>query len=87
MRHAWILTILIVGCILPKAAERDCETRTAYYPDPDGDGIGDRSEIVLACSQPDGWVELVAGTNMTNSTTTTTTGTTTTTTGTTTTTT
>ena len=36
---------------------RDCETRTAYYRDADGDGFGDELVVAFGCSAEDGWVE------------------------------
>lgn len=39
------------------AAPRDCETRTAYYHDADGDGFGDELQVAFACAAEAGWVE------------------------------
>jgi len=39
------------------AAPRDCETRTVYYRDADGDGFGNELEVAFACSAEAGWVE------------------------------
>jgi hypothetical protein len=33
----------------------NCETRTAYYPDPDGDGVGNPGAVYLGCELPTGW--------------------------------
>ncbi len=35
---------------------RDCETRRAYYPDEDGDGVGEPTTVVFACRAPEGFV-------------------------------
>jgi len=57
VRGIWIG--LLVGCIerpfqLPEP--RDCETRQAYYPDEDGDGLGEPTTVVFACEAPEGFV-------------------------------
>lgn len=35
--------------------ERNCETRQAFYPDADGDGIGEVGAIFFGCSAPAGY--------------------------------
>ena len=37
---------------------RDCDTRHAYYPDQDGDGVGSDSAVYIGCAAPDGYVEV-----------------------------
>jgi hypothetical protein len=39
---------------------RDCPNRQAWYPDADGDGAGDPSEVWVTCDEPTGFVP-VAG--------------------------
>lgn len=51
---------LTAGCYLPDepvVADRDCETRSLYYADTDGDGYGDEAHKWLACSPPVGAVD------------------------------
>lgn len=31
--------------------------RGAWYPDPDGDGLGDPTRVYIGCEQPEGWVD------------------------------
>lgn len=58
----WFVALL--GCNIIKAQIVDpvppanCPDRTAYYPDEDGDGIGDEGTVYLACEAPAGWVEV-----------------------------
>lgn len=48
---------VLVGCaLLEDPPPRNCARRVAFYPDPDGDGIGDPSEVKIGCEAPDGWV-------------------------------
>ena len=35
----------------------NCELRTAYYPDQDGDGVGSDSSVFIGCEAPSGYVE------------------------------
>ena len=60
-----ILFIMLTGCGLADllelvddepTVERNCEERTAWYPDADGDGLGEGSDVYLGCEAPDGWV-------------------------------
>jgi hypothetical protein len=37
---------------------RDCATRSAFYRDGDGDGVGDELDVVLGCAAPDGYVDI-----------------------------
>ena len=43
-----------------KQVEKNCEDRTAFYEDTDGDGFGDPSSVYIGCTAPDGWVTQVA---------------------------
>jgi hypothetical protein len=36
----------------------NCEERTAFYPDPDGDGVGGEGAVYLGCEAPPGWTDL-----------------------------
>ena len=56
MRWTW-LCIALLACNPNDAVERDCAERQAYFPDSDGDGIGEPTDMVLACEQPEGYVE------------------------------
>ncbi len=59
-----ILTLLATpGCIeLPEVVERNCETRSAFYPDEDGDGVGEPTAVFIGCEAPQGWVATAAST-------------------------
>ncbi len=37
--------------------ERDCDTRQAYYPDGDGDGVGADSPVYIGCEAREGYVD------------------------------
>ncbi len=55
--------LLLAACDLPEPVERNCLHRQAFYPDPDGDGFGDPSEVFIGCEAPDGWVALLPPTD------------------------
>lgn len=62
-RSAWALVVLAAaGACTPLSplgqdtGPRDCETRTAYYLDADGDQHGDAASVRLDCSPPEGYV-------------------------------
>jgi hypothetical protein len=60
----WFLLASLAGCALldlvtDDSPPRDCAVRTPYYPDVNGDGIGEPTDVWLACSKPDGWVTSV----------------------------
>ena len=59
-----ILTLLATpGCIeLPEVVEPNCEVRSAFYPDADGDGVGEPTAVFIGCEAPDGWVTKAAST-------------------------
>jgi len=40
----------------PLPAERDCEVRQAFYPDEDGDGLGEPTAVRIGCEPPEGYV-------------------------------
>ena len=52
------LLVLLTAC-LPASVSRNCDTRQAWYPDGDGDGIGEPTDIYIGCEAPEGWVVLV----------------------------
>ncbi len=54
-----LLLMLLPGCefIRGDGIERNCDTRQAFYPDADGDGIGDDGAIYVGCTAPEGYVE------------------------------
>ncbi|MEO0604394.1 MAG: hypothetical protein AAF211_23365 [Myxococcota bacterium] len=52
---------LLIGCGdgafgLGPPEPRDCETRQAFYPDADGDGLGEPTTVVFGCEAPEGFV-------------------------------
>ena len=51
-----ILVTSACGFELPEEPDpRDCEQRTVYFEDSDGDGLGADDHMRFACSQPTGW--------------------------------
>ena len=60
MRICALICVLMLGCAPPETVERNCSVRKAWYPDADGDGIGESTDIFIGCSAPEGWVDNVA---------------------------
>ena len=58
----WLVIPVLVSCIdtfdPPQAV--DCEHPLAYYPDDDGDGIGEPDEMYIGCAPPKGWVSTLS---------------------------
>jgi hypothetical protein len=58
MRRA-ALMLLLSGCSLPdvlSSPTADCDERTAWWPDDDGDGVGEDDEVLFLCDDPgEGW--------------------------------
>jgi hypothetical protein len=54
----WVLTL--VACLDATLPARNCETRVAWYPDADGDGLGEPTDVYLGCQGPDGWTTALA---------------------------
>lgn len=51
--------LLALGCTLLEAPpEPDCKIRSAAWPDADGDGVGDATEVYVGCEVPEGWVQV-----------------------------
>jgi hypothetical protein len=49
--------ILFAGCFLgDDYPEPNCAARLPYYPDEDGDGLGEPTAVFFGCEAPDGWV-------------------------------
>jgi hypothetical protein len=55
-----ITALFAAGCntFFEEGPERNCETRTAYYPDADADGVGEPGAVYIACAAPAGWVDV-----------------------------
>ena len=60
MRILWPLVVaalISTACTLPEPPPpRNCDERTAFYPDADGDGLGETTDVYVGCEAPDGWV-------------------------------
>lgn len=41
---------------LEEPVARDCDTRTLWYRDADGDGAGEDTAVRIDCEQPSGYV-------------------------------
>lgn len=55
----WVL-FTVIGCNLPEPPPaRNCDSRTAFYPDEDGDGLGEPTAVYLGCEAPAGWVTIL----------------------------
>ena len=54
----WLWAIFLMGCTdrFDPPQEVDCEQPVAYYPDENGDGLGESSDIYVGCFPPKGWV-------------------------------
>ena len=52
-----LLTMTACGFELPDP--RNCDDRSAWYPDEDGDGVGEPTEVYIGCEAPEGWVDNV----------------------------
>lgn len=51
--------VLAPGCKAFEALQGpqdQCERTKVWYPDEDGDGIGDEGAIYIGCDEPEGWV-------------------------------
>jgi hypothetical protein len=50
---------LFLACaFLEPPPDPDCTDRIAAWPDADGDGVGDPTEVYVGCHPPDGWVQI-----------------------------
>jgi hypothetical protein len=61
MNRFVVITLLAGGCnILDEllGEEPNCSPRKAFYPDDDGDGLGDAGTVYIGCEAPPGWVEI-----------------------------
>ncbi|MCB9683846.1 MAG: hypothetical protein H6738_02175 [Alphaproteobacteria bacterium] len=54
----WLTALLplVVACTVEEPVPRNCADRVAFYPDTDGDGLGEPTEVYVGCDAPDGWV-------------------------------
>lgn len=61
MRTLTILALLsFAACNIELPDARNCDDRTAWYPDEDGDGVGEPTEVYIGCEAPEeGWVDNV----------------------------
>jgi hypothetical protein len=48
---------LLVACFDDDLPPRNCAERRPFWPDRDGDGIGERDAVYVGCEAPEGWVE------------------------------
>ncbi len=55
----WLLT-LVGGCLPDTLPERNCASRVAFYPDADGDGLGEPTDVYIGCEAPPGWTTELA---------------------------
>ena len=59
-----MIVLLLSACsVLSELIPPDpnCPVRTAYYPDENGDGVGDTGVVYLGCEAPEGWVTVGPG--------------------------
>ncbi|TNE90183.1 MAG: hypothetical protein EP330_08990 [Deltaproteobacteria bacterium] len=54
-----LLLPLVAGCNIELGPERNCADRSTWYPDEDGDGIGEPTAMYVGCEAPAGWVDNV----------------------------
>jgi hypothetical protein len=60
----WLL-VLALGCNVlgDEDPDKNCDPRIPFWPDADGDGVGDAgSAMYLGCEAPDGYVDVPPGT-------------------------
>ena len=60
---AMLITLTLAGCdlsaLLGDGPTRNCDVREAFWPDEDGDGVGDAgSTVYIGCEAPDGYVSV-----------------------------
>ena len=54
------LASLLAGCNIElDTTERNCAERTAWWPDEDGDGVGEPTSVYVGCEPPEGYVAVV----------------------------
>ena len=61
MNRLVVLALLTSGCnALAELLgdEPNCSPRHAYFPDADGDGVGEPGALYVGCSAPEGWVDV-----------------------------
>ncbi|MCA9568007.1 MAG: hypothetical protein KC656_09200, partial [Myxococcales bacterium] len=52
--------MLAVGCsLLELPPTPNCADRGIYWPDEDGDGVGEPGTAYVGCEPPEGWVTVV----------------------------
>mgnify|MGYP006928180178 CR=1 FL=1 len=56
-KSALMIALLVSACNFPEVVERNCPDRMAFYPDSNGDGLGEPTDIFIGCKAPEGWVE------------------------------
>ncbi|MCO4745085.1 MAG: hypothetical protein KC912_09870 [Proteobacteria bacterium] len=59
MRILILPFLVLAACNIELPDERNCDDRLAYYPDEDGDGIGEPTDVYIGCEAPEGWVDNV----------------------------
>ena len=53
------LLLALAACITDPLPPRNCASRIAFYPDADGDGLGERTDVFVGCEPPPGWVPVL----------------------------
>lgn len=56
MPLAW-LALALLSCVRDEPDPRDCAERATYYPDADGNGLGEPTRVYVGCEAPEGWVK------------------------------
>lgn len=52
--------VLLMGCeLLDTPPTPNCPDRTLYWPDEDGNGLGEPDRTYVGCSPPEGWVDVL----------------------------
>ena len=62
MNRAGALALLLfAACNLPSldAPEPECADPKAFWPDVDGDGLGEPTTVFIGCEAPEGYVDVV----------------------------
>lgn len=53
------LLLGLVACVTDPLPPRNCATRIPFYPDADGDGFGEPTDVFVGCEAPPGWVAVL----------------------------
>ena len=54
------MLVFFTACAwLPAPVEPTCKDPLAFYPDADGNGLGEPTQVFVGCEPPEGWVTVL----------------------------